>query len=76
MLRATESSYFGELISRHIPFVVPKYQRPYAWEEGEVTDFIKDFKELYEGRLNDASHPKKHFFGGIVSVERYAPELT
>ncbi len=76
MLRATESSYFGELISRRIPFVVPRYQRPYAWEEGEVTDFIEDLKVLYNRRLNDPSHPKKHFFGGIVSVERFAPDLS
>jgi hypothetical protein len=76
MLRATESSPFGDLISRRVPFVVPKYQRPYAWEEEEVTDFIRDLKELYERRLNDASHPKKHFFGGIVSVERFAPDLS
>ena len=76
MLRATESSPFGDLISRRVPFVVPRYQRPYAWEEGEVTDFIRDLKELYERRLNDPSHPKKHFFGGIVSVERFAPDLS
>ncbi len=76
MLRATESSPFGDLISRRVPFVVPKYQRAYAWEEGEVTDFIRDLKELYERRLNDPSRPKKHFFGGIVSVERFAPDLS
>lgn len=76
MLKVTESTYFGQLISQKVPFVVPRYQRPYAWEEEEVTDFIKDLQVLYIGRLNNPTNPKMHFFGGIVSVERYAPELS
>ncbi|HEU5384074.1 MAG TPA: DUF262 domain-containing HNH endonuclease family protein [Ktedonobacteraceae bacterium] len=73
MIIATENLHIGDLISRRVPFVVPKYQRPYAWEEEEVNDFIRDLKELYELRIEDPLHPQAHFFGGIVSVDRIAP---
>ncbi len=75
MIKATENLHIGDLISRRVPFVVPKYQRPYAWEEDEINDFIRDLNELYELRISDPNpeHAQSHFFGGIVSVDRPAP---
>lgn len=74
MIKSTESVYVGSLIAGDVPFVVPKYQRPYAWEEDEIKDFIRDIKELYYGTINDPLKPrKKHFFGGIISIYQETP---
>lgn len=49
------------------PFFVPKYQRGYAWEASELTDFIKDILALHS-----ASVEKTHFVGGLVHVHATA----
>jgi len=76
MIKGTENLPVGDLISKRVPFVIPVYQRGYAWEKEEVIDFINDILSLYKIRIKDSSKPKKHFFGGIVSVERYAPNTN
>jgi uncharacterized protein with ParB-like and HNH nuclease domain len=70
----TETLKIGDLISKRLPFVVPRYQRAYAWEAGEaeeVSDFISDVNGLLEARF--MNKPKGHFFGGLVSIEKPAP---
>jgi uncharacterized protein with ParB-like and HNH nuclease domain len=70
----TETLKIGDLISKRLPFVVPRYQRAYAWEGGEaeeVSDFITDINGLLEARL--MKKPKEHFFGGLVSITKFAP---
>lgn len=47
-------------------YTVPKYQRAYAWEIEEVTDFIKDLENCFNKRV--ANSETDHFFGGIVCV--------
>lgn len=71
MIKATENLRLGDLISRRVPFVVPKYQRAYAWEEDEVKDFVSDIQTLYRARV--AGNPRTHFIGGVVSVDNVAP---
>lgn len=44
-------------------FVVPLYQRNYAWGAHEVEDFWGDLQDLVEGRHNS------HFFGQIVTYK-------
>jgi uncharacterized protein with ParB-like and HNH nuclease domain len=72
MIKGTETLPIGDLISRRVPFVIPRYQRAYAWEEDELNDFIADIQNLYNLRLNIAPEPMKHFFGGLVSVDLFA----
>lgn len=72
MIQGTENIHLGDLISRRIPFNVPKYQRAFAWDEEEITDFIKDLQELFKARRKDPSSTKRHFFGGLVSVDKLA----
>lgn len=76
MIQATENLRFGDLISRRVPFVVPRYQRSYAWDEEEIKEFVQDITELYNARINPSSQAMSHFFGGIVSVNRQVGGTT
>lgn len=58
------SPSLGEIFRNHYPFFVPRYQRGYAWESDEISDFIEDIKEI-NGQL---PHAGAHFMGGIVHV--------
>lgn len=60
----------GDLLFNRLPFVIPKYQRAYAWEQEELDDFVKDLREAWEARVT--GKPKSHFFGGLVSVQHAA----
>ncbi len=44
-------------------FEVPIYQRNYAWQRDEVTDFWNDLLDLVQG------HRSGHFFGQLVTVK-------
>jgi len=52
----------GELFSDN-NFVVPVYQRNYAWGKNEVDDFWDDLKDLVNGERSS------HFFGQIVTYK-------
>lgn len=58
----------GKIFHDSLIFDVPKYQRGYAWGDSEIADFLDDFQKAYERRQQ--GNPIKHFFGGIVSVEK------
>jgi hypothetical protein len=61
-----ESVNLGDLLYRRTPFRVPKYQRAYAWDEREITDYVNDInKALKMLRMKRA---EMHFFGGLVTV--------
>ena len=63
-----EEITFGQLLNTRYPLVIPKYQRAYAWEKEQVEDFINDIRTVYSFNLANTINPKKHFFGGIVSI--------
>lgn len=44
-------------------FLVPVYQRNYAWQDNEVIDFWRDLTDVAEGKRNS------HFFGQIVTYK-------
>ncbi len=75
MIKGTENIPVGDLISRRVPFVIPRYQRGYAWEKEEIADFIGDIQALYSIHLNH-NKMKRHFFGGLVSVDQYVPNTV
>ena len=58
----------GEMLSNRGTFVVPKYQRNYAWDEDQLASFLKDLDLCRSARLADADKPRHHFFGGIVTA--------
>lgn len=67
----TENLSYGDLIHRRAPFVVPPYQRAYAWNSEDIDDFIKDINTLANKRTT--ANPYQHFFGGIVCVDHFKP---
>ncbi|WP_190567707.1 DUF262 domain-containing protein, partial [Nostoc parmelioides] len=73
MTMQPESTSLGDLFCRRIPFKVPKYQRAFDWEQEEIDDFIKDLLVLYNSRKINPNQPRKHFFGGLVSIKQHIP---
>lgn len=70
-----ESLSLGAILRTRFPLVVPPYQRAYAWEREEITDFVADIHELWSQRERGADvHPQ--FFGGVVSVHSLIPGST
>lgn len=57
----------GTLFVNKPMFLIPKYQRAYAWDARSVEDFIKDLNECFVNRKSNS--PISHFFGGVLSVE-------
>ena len=74
MIQGTEHMRIGDLIAQRKPFFVPIYQRAYAWEAEEIDDFVNDLQVIYEAQLSDSSTQIVHFFGGLVSVDQFAPQ--
>jgi hypothetical protein len=58
----------GSLFSRNYVYRVPRYQRGYSWEDGQIEDFIRDLTACYNARIEGSE--RHHFFGGIVAVRR------
>lgn len=52
----------GELFTNNY-FAVPNYQRNYAWQESEVSDFWDDLMDIVNGERDG------HFFGQIVTYK-------
>lgn len=50
------------------PFVIPEYQRPYAWSDDEIVTLFDDLWDFSIERTT-ASGAKTYFLGSIVSFE-------
>lgn len=50
------------------PFVIPEYQRPYAWSDDEIITLFDDLWNFSIERLTPGG-PKTYFLGSIVSFE-------
>lgn len=49
-------------------FLIPEYQRPYAWTEDQITTLFEDLVEFSEANdINDKTNNKTYFIGSIVS---------
>lgn len=64
----------GRIFEQNFLFEVPKYQRYFAWDDEQVTDFIKDIDNIL---LNSKpQNPLEHFFGGIVCASKVVEGST
>lgn len=64
----------GEMLSNRGTFVVPRYQRNYAWDDNQVASFLNDLDLCRTAR--GANEPRHHFFGGIVTANAPVPGST
>lgn len=57
-------------IIQNYRFVIPRYQRPYAWEEEQMIDLWNDIKEAWSVRNQVVSDFAKHnhFMGSILTT--------
>ena len=84
MIVNMENLTIGDLFCRRIPFIIEKYQRDYAWDSTEIEDFINDIQKLYDtydlqnkkSRVKEDPKRKRHFFGGLVSIEKHISHTT
>ena len=58
--------YVSSLFGNKVGYVVPKYQRNYAWESEQIDDLAKDLLRCLEARKKRS--PAPHFVGGILMV--------
>lgn len=72
MIRNLRYISVGSLFGENNVFVVPKYQRGYAWEAEQLQDFCQDIKKCFIHRRS-AQGSHQHFFGGLVCVEQVVP---
>ncbi len=69
----------GGFIQGSAPLQVPRFQRPYAWTDEEVEDFIQDVDRTARKRRvlqGSAREEEIHFFGGILSTQYAQPDMT
>ena len=55
------------LFEENKAYIVPRYQRSYAWDGEEVQDFLDDLSRCVEIRISGKNN-KAHFLGGILMV--------
>ena len=55
-------------------YVVPMYQRNYAWGEGEINQLILDVKD-YQKKANDEGELQPYYIGTLVVFERADGQL-
>lgn len=70
----TDQYSIKALFEQKQTFIVPKYQRGYAWDDEAISDFIEDISECFKAR--QAGTEKHHFFGGVVTVRKEASGST
>ena len=58
---------FSELFEHKPSYIVPRYQRAFAWEETQIDDFLKDIVNVFLKR--EQGEAVEHFFGGIICVD-------
>ena len=58
----------GQLFGGNYNFVVPLYQRNFAWGEEEITQLMQDLYESY--KVGNGSQNKTYFVGSIIYIRR------
>jgi hypothetical protein len=64
-ISASHKKIYEVLSPRHYQFIVPAYQRPYAWGKDEARALVQDLLDAFEESLDE-----EYFLGSIVVVKR------
>lgn len=63
-IRVEEKNFYNLLINDQIFYSVPNYQRPYSWNEDNISEFISDLTTAFS-----KDKESEYFCGSIVLVE-------
>ncbi|MBI1252610.1 MAG: DUF262 domain-containing protein [Alphaproteobacteria bacterium] len=66
---AAKIESLSSLLQRQVAMRMPRYQRPYVWEAGEVTQLMEDLLAAYERQAHS------YFVGQMVFVRRNRLEV-
>lgn len=61
------------LLAENVDYVIPMYQRNYAWGEGEITQLIQD---VIDYMLKGQSAPQNYYIGTLVVFARQSSGKT
>jgi uncharacterized protein with ParB-like and HNH nuclease domain len=56
-----------QLLSGNVDYIIPMYQRNYAWEEGEITQLIQDVIDYLP---TNGQQARNYYIGSLVVYER------
>ncbi|WP_372755277.1 DUF262 domain-containing protein [Labilibaculum sp.] len=62
-MKAEEKDLSSIFADNHI-YEIPKYQRPYSWNEDNVSELINDVADAFESNLTE------YFIGSIITIEK------
>jgi uncharacterized protein with ParB-like and HNH nuclease domain len=62
-MKAEEKDLSSIFADNHI-YEIPKYQRPYSWNEDNVSELISDVADAFENNLIE------YFIGSIITIEK------
>ncbi|MCR3959245.1 DUF262 domain-containing protein [Aeromonas veronii] len=69
MPNAVRSFHIRELLGDNARYLVPMYQRNYAWGEGEITQLLQDVLD-YQGKRDCQGNSHPYFIGTLVVYAR------
>lgn len=70
-IRAEANHFLGFLANASIE--VPRLQRPFAWGDEQIEDFVRDLNQLVQRLGVDENHPTEHLLGTIVLIQPPTP---
>ena len=62
-MKAEEKS-ISEIFADSNSYEIPNYQRPYSWNQDNVSDLVNDINDAFENNV------KEYFIGSIITIER------
>lgn len=69
MSESVKSFSIKDLLSDSARYLVPMYQRNYAWGEGEITQLVQDILD-YQPKKDPAGKPQTYYIGTLVVFKR------
>jgi len=64
-ISASHKKIYEILSPRHYQFVIPAYQRPYAWGKDQAKALVQDLLDAFDESMED-----EYFLGSIVVVKQ------
>ena len=63
MIYLNSFSNFFKRLGRY-SYEIPNYQRPYSWNQDNVSDLVNDINDAFENGV------KEYFIGSIITIEK------